>query len=108
MLIQEIERRGGPMVSVSDSGSVGLGSIPGRGDHGVSLGKILYSLVASSSRIRTLSRRSRLLSSNPVVDVKEPLKTQVRPSSVSVLDRITSGHYNHTNHTHVCKLLGSL
>ena len=78
------ERRGILVASVfwpSDLGSF----------HVVSLGKILYSLSASSSRIRTLSRRSRLLSSNPVVDVKEPLGTQVRPSSVSVLDRVTGG-----------------
>ena len=46
-------RRGGLAVRALDFGSSGPGSIPRPGDHVVSLGKILYSLSASSFRIRT-------------------------------------------------------
>ena len=44
---QEIERRGGLVVSVLDTGSSGLGSGPGRGHCVVFLGKTLYSHGAS-------------------------------------------------------------
>ena len=47
------ERRGGLVVRASDSGPSGPGSIPRPGNHVVSLGKIVYSLSASSSRIKT-------------------------------------------------------
>ena len=72
-----LERRGGPVVRASDFGPSDPSSIPRPGDYVVSLGKILYSLSASSSRTRTLEPEVppafNLLRYK--ADVKEPLRT---------------------------------